>query len=150
MKPPIANIDDLITEWEKDSVLDDTEPGKDLMKVSRLHAKYLAIFTHHNLKAKSAAIRYAKLKKLKWEYFSGALNNPEDLTKLGWEPMQRKILRADVPLWIDADDELNDLLYAEAGHKEIASFCTNVLKEINQRTWQLRTYIDWFKFSSGA
>lgn len=149
MKPPV-NIDDLMEEWSKDSKIDETEPGRELVKTSTLHSKYLRIMTHHNLICKKLMGDYNKLKKIKWEYYSGDLNNPEDLEKHNLEPMMKKVLRQDIPTYIDSDTDLNNILLKKMLHQEVVDFCGSVLKELNNRTWQLRSFIEWEKFTSGG
>lgn len=149
MKPPV-NIDDLMEEWSKDSKIDETEPGRELVKTSTLHSKYLRIMTHHNLICKKLMGDYNKLKKIKWEYYSGDLNNPEDLEKYNLEPMMKKVLRQDIPTYIDSDTDLNNILLKKMLHQEVVDFCGSVLKELNNRTWQLRSFIEWEKFTSGG
>ena len=149
MKPPV-NIDDLMEEWSKDSKIDETEPGRELIKTSSLHSKYLRILTHHNLICKKLMADYQRLKKLKWEYYTGDLNNPEDLEKYNLEPMVKKVLRQDIPMYIDSDTDLNNLLLKKTAHQEIVDFCGSVLKELNNRTWQLKSFIDWERFTSGG
>jgi len=51
--------------------------------------------------------------------------------------------------YIDGDDDLNKLKRKEAYHMEAGSFCSNVMKEINNRTWQLREYLTHDRFISG-
>lgn len=149
MKPPV-NIDDLMEEWSKDSKIDETEPGRELIKTSTLHSKYLRIMTHHNLICKKLMGDYNKLKKIKWEYYSGDLNNPEDLEKYNLEPMMKKVLRQDISTYIDSDTDLNNILLKKMLHQEVVDFCGSVLKELNNRTWQLRSFIEWEKFTSGG
>lgn len=149
MKPPV-NIDALMEEWSKDSQIDQTEPGRELIKTSSLHSKYLRILTHHNLICKKLTGDYQRLKKLKWEYYSGDLNNPEDLEQYNLQPMVKKVLRQDIPMYIDSDTELNNILLKKTVHEEIVDFCGSVLKELNNRTWQLKSFIDWEKFTSGG
>jgi hypothetical protein len=149
MKPSV-NIEDLMEEWSKDAIVDETEPGRELLKIPTLHAKYLRILTHHNLITKKLMVDYHRLRKIKWEYYNGDLNNPEDLEKYNLHPNPKKILRADIPTYLDSDTELNNLLLKKVIHEEIVSFCGSVLKEINSRTWQLRTFIEWERFTSGG
>lgn len=148
MKPPV-NIDDLMEEWSKDASIDETEPGRELVKIPNLHAKYLRIMTHHNLVVKKLMSDYHKLRRVMWEYYTGDLNNPEDLEKYGFDPNPKKILRADIPTYLDSDPQLNNILLKKVVHEEIVEFCKSVLKEINNRTWQLKTYIDYEKFIGG-
>jgi hypothetical protein len=149
MKLPVS-IDFVMEEWSKDSMIDETEPGRELIKISKLHSKYLMIMSHHNLLVKKFTVEYNRLKKLRWEYYSGDLNNPEDLETLGLEPWLKKTLRQDIPMYIDSDQLLNNILLKRTVHQEIVDVCQSILKELQNRTWQLKSFIDWEKFSSGG
>lgn len=148
MKPPV-NIDLLMEEWVKDATYDETEPQKAMANIPKLHAKYLRIMTHHNLLVKKLLSEYNSRRKIKWEYYSGDLNNSEDLKIYGLEPMLKKVLRADLQHYLDSDNELNSILLKKVMHEEIVEFCKQVLKELNNRTWQLKSYMDWEKFIGG-
>ena len=141
-------LDEIMRHWEKDSNVDSTEPGKEILRVPLLHNKYNKYLTLHTLSARKCAFEYDKVKKLKWEYYTGKLDEDE-LQKLGWEPF-RFVLKSDISVYIDGDDDLNKLKRKKAYHEEAASFCTNVMKELNNRTWQLKEYMGWEKFIQGA
>lgn len=149
MKPPVS-IDALTEEWIKDAAIDELEPGRELIKTPTLHAKYLRIMTHHNLICKKLTGDYNKLKRLKWEYYVGDLNNPEDLDRYGFEPMMKKVLRADIPTYMDSDTDLNNILLKRVVHQEVVDMCTSILKELNNRTWQLKSFIDYERFVGGS
>lgn len=148
MKPPV-NIDDLMDMWTKDSPVDITEPSRELERIPSLHSKYLKIMTHHNLVVKKLMSEYQTRKKIKWEYYNGDLNNPEDLATHNLEPMRKKVLRADISIYLDSDKELNAILLKKVLNEEIVEFCKAVLKELNNRTFQVRSIIDWEKFVGG-
>ena len=102
----------------------------------------------HTLSARKCAFEYDKVKKLKWEYYTGTLDEDE-LQKLGWEPF-RFVLKSDISVYIDGDDDLNKLKRKKSYHEETAKYCENVMKELNARTYQLRAFMDWEKFIQGA
>jgi hypothetical protein len=148
MKPPV-NIDALMEEWSKDCVIDDTEPREESARIPVLHAKYLRILTHHNLICKKLTADYNTLKRIKFEYYSGDLNNPEDLEHYGFEPWGKKLLKTSIPSYVDSDADLNKILMKRMVHQEIVEFCTSVMKELNNRTFQLGNIIKWAQFSGG-
>lgn len=148
MQPPVS-IDNLMDEWSKDAIINELEPSREMLNIPKLHAKYLRILTHHRLVVKKLMGDYQKLKKLKWEYFSGDLNNPEDLEKYGLEPVLKKILRQDIPTYLDSDTDLNSILLKKVLHEEIVDACLAILKELNSRTWQIKSFIDYEKFIDG-
>lgn len=149
MKPPV-NIDDLTEMWCQDCKIDETEPSREIARIPILHAKYLRIFTHHDLVVKKLNSDYVKMKRIKWDWYSGDLNNPDDLKEHNLEPWVKKILRQDIPMYIDSDNDLNTILLKKIVHQEIVDFCQSVLKELNSRTWQLKSFIDWERYIRGG
>lgn len=148
MKIETPTIEELIAQWEKDSEVDATEPGKEIIRIPLLHSKYNKFLSLHNLSAKKCALEVSKLKKLKWEYYTGKMDEDE-LKKLGWEPF-RFTLKSDISVYIDGDDDLSKLKRRQAYHEEAAKFCENIMKELQSRTYQLRAHMDWEKFIQGA
>lgn len=149
MIPPVK-IDDLMVMWESDAKVDPLDAGTYLANIPKLHAKYLRILTHHNLMVKKFNKEYNELKKVKWEYYNGDLNNPDDLEKYKLEPQLKKILRQDIQLYIDADKDLNTIIARKAINQEIVDACTYILKELHSRTFQIKSIIEWTKFTEGA
>jgi hypothetical protein len=148
MKPPVK-IEDLMEEWRKDSKIDETEVSKEIARIPSLHSKYAVVMSHHNLLVKKYTFEYNKLRKIKWEYLLGYLNDPESLQKYGLEPMVKKVLRQDVPIYLDGDQELINVLLKKNLHEEIVDFCKGVIKEVGNRSWQLKTYVDYERFIAG-
>ena len=145
----MMNIEQLIEMWSEDAKIDETEPSKELAKISTLHSKYLKIRTHHNLLVKKTLIEYNSKKKLKTEYYSGDLNNPEDLAKYNLEPLRKKILRQDISIYLDSDEDLTSILIKKIIHQEIVDTCDSILKELNNRTYQLGNIVKWETFAGG-
>jgi hypothetical protein len=95
------------------------------------------------------ALDYQKMKKVKWEYYSGDLNNPDDLKEYNLQPILKKILRQDIPLYLDSDDDLNRILAKKILNKEIVDFCDRILRELHNRTFQLGNIVKWEQFIHG-
>ena len=143
----ITSLENLIAMWEKDSVIDKTEPGLEMLRIPNLHAKYLAQVTANSLALKKLNIEYIQMKKIKNDYYLGRLSQ-EELKKHNFVPFQF-ILKSDIDLYLDADLDLEKITAKKIPHEEALSFCVAVIKELNSRTYQLRSYIDYLKFSSG-
>jgi hypothetical protein len=63
--------------------------------------------------------------------------------------MTKKVLRADISIYLDSDKELNAILLKKVLNEEIVEFCKSVLKELNNRTFQVRSIIEWEKYTGG-
>lgn len=143
----MENIEQILKLWEADSEIDQTEPGKELLKIPKLHNKYLTILTKHRLAAKKANFDYLRMRKIRIDYYGGRLDQSE-LEKYSWEPFPF-VLKSDIGAYLEADDNLIRLLEKKAMHDEAVSVVEAVMSELKQRTWQLRDYISWEKFIGG-
>lgn len=140
-------IEDVLEMWKKDSVIDRTEPGKELTNIPQLHSKYLTILSKHRMLSKEAEFKYNKMKKLKWEYYTGKLDD-DALQKYGWEPFPF-ILKSDINTYLESDEDLNRFIATKIMHDEVVDLCQSIMKELNSRTFQLRDFIAWERFIQG-
>lgn len=141
-------IEQIIEQWERDSNIDSTEPGKELLRIPMLHNKYNKYLSLHNLAAKRTSIKLAEIRKLKWLYYNGKLTS-EELKKHGWDQFPFT-LKSDLNIYLDGDVDMTQLVAKKLYHEECSSFCVNVMKELNNRTWQIRSYIEYVKFQAGS
>jgi hypothetical protein len=143
----MKQLDDLLEMWRADSVIDRTEPGKALINIPQLHSKYLNILSRHRLLSKEAEFKYNKMKKLKWEYYTGKLDK-DQLEKYNWQPFPF-VLKSDITTYLESDDDINKHIAQKIIHDEIVDVCQSILKELNNRAWELKSFIDWEKFIQG-
>ena len=143
----MENIEQIINHWEKDSVIDSTEPGKELIRIPILHNKYLTMLIKHKLASKKANFDYLRLKKIKWEYYTGKLSR-EELEEHGWEQF-KFTLKSDITTYLESDSDLIRLLEKKMYHEEVIIMIESIMKELNSRTYQLKDFIAWEKFING-
>jgi len=144
----MKKIDEILLEWENDSEIDRTEPGRELLKIPKLHSKYLSFMSYYRQLVRSIEFKYSELKKLKWQYYTGKMSK-EDLEQNGWEPFPY-VLKSDVSTYIEGDKDLNKLLAQKAMYQESVTVCEFILKELHSRTFQLKSFIEYERFIQGA
>lgn len=142
------DIKEVVNAWKKDSIVNSLEPGNELIRIPTLHSKYNNYLLYHSMKAEKLSFDYDRLKKVKWRYYSGKMPQ-EELDQRKWEPFQF-VLKSDINVYIDGDDELSNLMERKMAHKEASKYCENVMKELHSRTFQIKAMIEWEKFVNGA
>lgn len=147
LKPPV-NIDDLMKEWSQDGSIDSTSMEKELLKISHLHGKYLNIMSFHRHLLRKMETDYKIMKGLREDYYQGHLSK-EELDERGWEPCQHVLTNPQIARKLDTDAELNKLLLKRVAHEEIVSYCENVLKSLNNRSWDLGNFVKYQQLVSG-
>ena len=143
----METLEQVLKLWESDVIIDQTEPSKELLKIPMYHSKCLAILTKHRIASKKAHFDYLRMRKVKWEYFTGKMSQDE-LEEYGWEPFQFA-LKSDITTYLEADKDLIKLLEKKVYHEEVVSVLESIMNELKQRTWQLRDFISWEKFIGG-
>jgi len=143
----MENLDQILKHWESDSVIDQTEPGKELIRIPVLHNKYLTILTKHKIASKKANYDYLRMKKTKWEYYTGKMSQ-EELEEHGWDPF-RYTLKSDITTYLESDNDLIKLLEKKVYHDECVSVIEAIMSELKSRTFQLRDFIQWERFIGG-
>jgi hypothetical protein len=144
----METLENILDMWRKDSEVDITEPSKEILRIPIIHSKYLNAMTKHRIASKKALFDYNKMKKVKWEYYTGKMSQ-EELDEYGWEPF-RYTLKSDISTYLDSDKDMIKFLEKKTYHDECVSICEAILKELNNRTWQLREHMTHERFIQGA
>ena len=145
----METLEEILKQWDQDSVIDQTEPGKELIKIPTLHNKYLKILLKHRLALKKINFDYSKMRKVKEEYYNGSMSQ-EELEEYGWEPFLLNIrTKLGVEKYLESDNDLIKILSKKIHHDECIFACESILQELKSRTYQLREYITWERFVSG-
>ena len=95
-------LEELQQSVDKDFKLDDTELDAESIKIPLLHNKYLQHFNKFSLLLRKAEYDHKSLVREKWEYYTGKA----DPSVYKDKPFDLKVLKADVHIYMDSDDEL--------------------------------------------
>ena len=145
----VMNFNELKKLVERDMQIDETQLDLESLKIPQLHNKYLNFLHEERFNLKKMGFDMASLRRSKWEYFTGKMSQ-EELDRLGWEPFDLKILKADIDLYMDSDPDIIRMKQKITYQEEKVFYLESVLKEINQRNWEIRNAIEWRKFVSGS
>lgn len=143
------NITELTELWKADSEIDRTELGDESLKIPKLHSKYYNLFIQERLLLKKLEGEYKQLYRVKFEYYNGILSE-EELEEYNLEPFALKVLKTDLPIYIESDKDLQTLQAKIAVQKEKIDFLESIIKSLTNRGFQIKSAIDWAKFTHGV
>lgn len=143
----LPTLENVLDQWDLDSKMNNTEPGKELLRIPQLHAKYVRILHQHAAAKKVVERKLLEKTKEKWDYYSGKMDQ-EELEKLGLKPF-KFVLKGEVGAYVAADKEILEITGKKDYHEEVSNLCSSILKELNSRTYQVRSFIDWERFIGG-
>ncbi len=134
--------------WETDCKIDRTELGAESLKIPQLHSKYFKIYNEEKARLISLQHEYNRLFRLKYEYYAGTISE-EVLRERGWEPQPLKILRQDIPMYLDSDNEVATAKQKIEIQKQKLEYLESIIKSLSNRGYQIKSAIDWVKFTQG-
>jgi hypothetical protein len=141
-------LDQMMEEWRKDSSVDATELGNESLKIPELHSKYLKIYFDERRKLKALEFQSKDLYLKKYEYYNGKMSQ-EELDELEWEPFVKRLMKNEVDLYLQSDKDIITGNIKVVNQQEKLNFLEEVLKNINQRNFQIKNAIEWKKFTNG-
>ena len=143
-------LSDIQEEWTNDCKINELELGKEATRVPTLHSKYLVILSNVKLQSRKAESDYNNLRRLKYRYYRGEMTQQE-LQITGWDQWQgNKPLKNEMDEFLQYDDDLNKLVDKVEYYKTVIYTLEQILRSINSRTWDIKSAIEWNKFTNGA
>jgi hypothetical protein len=142
-------IEDIVSEWDKDSKIDETELGEEAVKIPKLHNKYLKMFMGERVALFKIKAENKKLRCVLLEYYLGELDRDE-LKELGRDQFYKKLLKNEVDTYMESDDLYIESTLKVAMQQEKVEYLEAIIKSLNNRNFQIKSAIDWMKFTSGS
>jgi hypothetical protein len=142
-------VDDILELWKEDSKIDRTELGDEALEIPKLHHKYYEIMIKEKLLLRKQESDMKRLKLDKYEFYTQGPN--EETREKGWTlPAKGLILKSDIPMYMEADNEIIELSLKIGYQQEKIDILESIIKTLNNRGYNIRAAIDWQKFTMGA
>ena len=135
-------IDEIMTMWENDSHIDDTDLDNESLKIPNLHQKYLNIYSKEKRKLADLKTHWKVLFQQRWEVvISKSGKAPEHNIRLSKTELEKYYVAADEPLQ-KAEKILNE-------QEAKVEYLSKVLSIIENRSFHINNAITWRKFVAG-
>ena len=135
--------------WDIDSQIDRSELGDESLRIARMHAKYFKIFSQERLLLRKMEADLKELYRDKYEYYNGNISK-ELLDHHGWEPNPLKILRTDIPMYLDGDADMKLANLKVEMQNEKVLFLESIIKTLGTLGYNIKNAIEWSKFQNGV
>jgi hypothetical protein len=148
----MMSLNDILESWKKDSVIDEHALDDVTIETSKLHAKYLEIFTLSKLQLRKKEMELEQIRKDKWLYYTGKMTQVE-MDKRGWayDPFQgmSKPLKSEMEMYYSTDADIVKARSAIEYQKSIIDSLEEIMGNIRWRHTHIKNIIDFRKFTSG-
>lgn len=130
---------------ETDSEISD-HLGDESKKIPVLHGRYLTLRSNEAIILKQLEIQRSKLLKKRYLFYTGKAEPAEYKA----ENFDLKVLRSDVDIFLDSDDQLSELDAKIEMQKQKVNLLDDFIKALNQRVWAIKNALEWKKFENGV
>ena len=142
----MIDLNEIQSMWEKDSKIDRDNLHEESLNIPMLHAKYHDLYNNLILLRKKAEQQRKNVRHERYEYFSGK-SDPEVYAE---NPFPKKIRDKDtMQKYMDADDKLSNVSLKIDYYDSMLVYLESILKQITNRTYQIKNAIEFMRFSSG-
>lgn len=148
----MIDLENVLKEWESDSIIDDRHLDEEGKKGAKLHSKYLRLYSVAKLQLKRVEMEQKSLLKDKWLYYNGKMDSGQ-IEERGWDydPFNGlKILKTDMDRYYDADVDIQKSIEKVEYWKTVTDTLKEILESVKWRHQTIRNILDWKKFEAGA
>jgi hypothetical protein len=144
-----VKLAELTQESEKDIKIDFLKLTEELAHNQNLIGKWMTYQQVWEIKYQFLDLEYRQLLASKTKYYTGKMSEDEIISK-GWGIEGTKILKADLNIWVDDD---NDMIKAKKKMLLLKQIITIIDKTIDilvdQKKWTIKNFIDYKKWLEG-
>ena len=142
----MINLDKIQSMWQEDCKIDIDNMHEESIKVPQLHSKYHEILNNLILLRTKAQKIQKSVRHERYEYYSGKAD-PEVYER---EPFPKKVRDKDALIrYMDADHRVSDANLKVEYYDVMINYTESILKQISNRTYQIKNSIEWHKFQAG-
>ena len=132
--------------WEKDSKIDIDNLHTESLNIPVLHSKYYDIYNTLMLLRTKAEQQKKNVRHERYEYYSGKAD-PDVYIQ---NPFPKKIRdKETMTKYLDADERLSNVSMKIEYYNVMLRYIEEILKQITNRTYQIKNSIEFMRFSSG-
>jgi len=140
------NLDQIQEMWEKDSKIDPDNLHEESLKIAQLHSKYYTIYNTTSILRENSRVSYDKLRLERYRFYTGKA--PREVYEE--EQFNHKVVGKDsIQRHMEADERLNKVLMKIKIYDVTLRFLEDIIKNISNRTYQIKNAIEWQRFQSG-
>lgn len=139
----LLEIQELIA---KSSKIDNAKLDQNALEISQLYSKWITIMAVESRELRKLQIAHDKRTLERTNYYMGKAS--DEVYKA--EPLQHKILKQDLPTWLNADDKFNETKTALNDQVIKITMIETFMKELSQRSFNIKNAIEYQKFKQGG
>jgi hypothetical protein len=146
-------LDEILKMWAEDVKIDDLNLDEETSKSSKLHSKYLELFSLSKLQLKRNEIEMDKMRRDKWMYYNGRMTK-EQMDDRDWkyDPFDgmSKPIKSDMDMFYKTDEDIIRINGKIEYQKTIIDTLEEIMNNLRWRHTHIKNILDFKKFTAGV
>lgn len=142
-------IEEIQSEWSKDSTIDKFRLTEESLNIPKLHEKYYRFYFEERMRLHTLKMQHDDLEHVLTDFYKKNLTT-EELEEYGLEYPDKKIMNADVPRYVLNHKDMVELNMKIAVCQEKIELLKSILKQVDQRSFQINSAIKNRVFEAGG
>ena len=140
------NLDKIQEMWQRDSVIDPDNLHDESLNIPQLHSKYYTVYNTITLLREKAREQYNITRLERYNYYTGKAPAEVYIE----EPFGYKVReKDDIQRYMDADEKVQEIDLKIRYYDTSLKFLEEIIKNVSNRTFQIKNAIEWNKFQAG-
>ena len=148
----MLDIENVLSEWQKDCVINQNQLDQSSVDTAKLHAKYLQWLSVSKLQLKKSQMNQKTLLKDKWLYYNGKMSQ-EEIESRGWDydPFDGlKVMKGDMDHYYDSDNDIQKSEERITYYKTLVETLQEIVETLRWRHQTIGNIIKWKQFEAGG
>lgn len=140
----------ILSEWEKDSVIDPDKITTDSINVGHLHSKYIRYLFDCKERYIILDARLSEIRRVKTLYYKGEMSKDE-LEERGWHQYQGpRLTKSAISELLVDDKDIVDIRVKMETVMLLITTLESILKSIHSRSFDIKNHVEYIKFVNGG
>lgn len=135
----------ILKEWEQDSKINKSSLEDESLLIPQLHSKYIQYLYTLKSDHKLLSRNISSKEDILTDYYSGSLDGKD----IGKPPFQLTLSKAGIEKKVKNDPDIKTLNIALDETETCIEAIQEIVKQIHQRSFQLKNAIDYIKWKGG-
>ena len=128
------------------TTIDHNKLDAEALNIAPLYSKWICIMAVESRELRRLQIAHDKRTLERTNYYMGKAD--DEVYKQ--EPLNHKVLKQDLPTWLNADDKYNETKSALNDQVIKITMIETFMKELAQRSFNIKNSIEYQKFKAGG
>jgi hypothetical protein len=146
----MMTLNEIMDQWEKNSVINKAHLADEALMGGKLHSKYMNMLVRENMQLAKTKTEYNTKLMDKYLLYTEGAHDLATQKAHPYLPKSGKVLKSEVEKYLNADADMIQETLKLANQQEKVDLLRSILKSVEKRSYDINNAIDHQKFMAGG